>query len=292
MIIAKPVGGLANQMSVYAASKALAIHHNVPLKMDISDCKEGTLTEFRLKHLNIKTDIATQDEIQEVIGFGDYKWFNSIKKELKKKFGLNTWGEYREHSLTFDPGFFNLPDKQYLTGNFPSIAYYERIKNVLQAEFIVKSPGRVETRLWEDKIRSTRDSVCLHVRRGDYTEPKVQAYHGLLDLSYYEKAVFHMVNNLNAPEFFVFSNEMDWVKAHLQVEFPVHYVDCHSPYDGHLDFHLMQQCHHFIIANSGFSRWPAYLSGCSDKIVCMPRKWLVKQRMPDSDIAPDSWIRI
>ncbi|WP_211828572.1 alpha-1,2-fucosyltransferase [Kistimonas asteriae] len=292
MIIAKPVGGLANQMGVYAAAKALATHHNVTLKVDVSDCSEGTLTEFRLKHLNIKTDIATHHEIQEVIGLSDYPWFNSIKKKLKKKFGLNTWGEYKEHSLTFDPDFFNLPGKQYLKGNFPSIVYYEPIKSVLQAEFTVKSQGTLETRNWEDKIRNTRDSVCLHIRRGDYTDPKVQAYHGLLDLSYYEKAMSYMASNLDAPELFVFSDEIDWVKAHLNTELPVHYVDCHSPYDGHLDFHLMQQCHHFIIANSGFSRWPAYLSDYSDKIVCMPKVWCVDDKFSDSDIAPDSWVRL
>ncbi|GAA4652463.1 alpha-1,2-fucosyltransferase [Kistimonas scapharcae] len=292
MIIAKPVGGLANQMGVYAAAKALATHHNVPLKVDVSECSEGTLTEFRLKHLNIKTEIATQHEIDAVVGLTGYPLVNSIKKKLKKKFKLNTWGEYKEYSLTFDPEFFNLPAKQYLRGNFPSIVYYESIKKVLQEEFTVKSLGTDKTRHWEERIRNTRDSVCLHIRRGDYTDPKVQAYHGLLDLSYYEKSISHMSNVLLSPELFVFSDEIEWVKEHLKTDLPIHYVDCHSPYDGHLDFHLMQQCHHFIIANSGFSRWPAYLSNYPEKIVCMPQVWCVDDEFSDRDIAPADWIRI
>lgn len=292
MIIAKPVGGLANQMAVYAAAKALAMHHNVPLKIDAMECAEGTLSEYRLRHLNVEAEMATQHEINAVLGCTKYSWLNSLKKKLKKKFGFSTWGEYKEKSLSFDRQFFNLPDDVYLKGNFPSVLYYQTIKNILEKEFVVKSKGTEQTLIWEKRIRDTKDSVSLHIRRGDYKDPKVQAFHGMLDFDYYDRAISIMNEKLDAPELFVFSDEIDWVKDNLKTSLPVHYIDCHSPYDGHLDFHLMQQCHHFIIANSGFSRWPAYLCDYPDKIVCMPKKWFTEERMLDFDIAPEDWIRI
>ena len=292
MIIAKPVGGLANQMGVYAAAKALAVHHNVRLKLDLRAAKEGTLIEYRLNRLNVDVEIATPEEISAVLGATGISLVDKAKKKLHKKFGLATWGEYKEKTLDYDPDFFNLPADQYLAGNFPSICYYKTIDDFIRKEFTVKDIGNDQTKAWENKILAAENSVCLHIRRGDYKNSKTQAFHGLLEMDYFEKGISHMEKVLGFPEFFVFSDEIEWVKDHLTTTLPIHYVDCHTPYDGHLDFRLMQKCRHFVISNSGFSRWAAYLSDSENKVVCMPKQWFVNDIMNDADIAPMDWVRL
>ncbi|WP_461537927.1 alpha-1,2-fucosyltransferase [Spongorhabdus nitratireducens] len=292
MIIAKPVGGLANQMAVYAAAKALAMHHGVSLKLDVRHCIDGTIFEYRLNHLNLDVEFATEEEIKKTIKSTGVSCIDKLKKKIHKKTGFNIWGEYREKDLNFDDHFFDLPSNIYLVGNFPSILYYESVVSILREEFQVKSTGTEKTKEWEKKILGTPESVCIHVRRGDYKNKKTQAYHGLLGVEFFQSAINYMKDTLNDPEFFVFSDEIDWVKNNLITDFPMHYVDCHSGLEGHLDFRLMQKCRHFITSNSGFSRWPAFLSVHQGKVVCIPKNWFVESRINENEIAPVSWVRL
>ena len=136
------------------------------------------------------------------------------------------------------------------------------------------------------------NSVSLHIRRGDYANnPKTRSYHGLLDLGYYRKAIEHIEQSVTSPEFFIFSDDLEWVRDNLNSESVMHVVDANGPEDGYQDYHLMQNCKHHIIANSGFSRWPAYLNDYSEKIVCMPKEWFQRD-FPQIDAGPLEWVRI
>jgi hypothetical protein len=39
----------------------------------------------------------------------------------------------------------------------------------------------------------------------------------------------------------------------------------------------MERCHHFIIGNSTYSWWAAWLSRYKDKIIVAPRRWLARE---------------
>jgi hypothetical protein len=54
----------------------------------------------------------------------------------------------------------------------------------------------------------------------------------------------------------------------------------------------MQHCKHFIIANSSFSWWGAWLSVAPGKIVVAPAQWYVQDKCPSEDMVPSSWVRI
>ena len=289
MIIARPVGGLANQMSVYAAARALAEKHNVPLKIDLAGLTEDKLHE--LEKLSIKLDIATEDEIKKVSRISSNKFVEKIKKKLRRKLGLN-FGVYKESTLSFDDGFFDLQDNTYIWGNFASIKYYDPIISILRNEFKVKSLLSDETKKWETKIKNC-NAVSLHIRRGDYAnDTKTREYHGLLPISYYEEAIEEIMKRTEAPEFFIFSDDLEWVKESLKVNCCMHFVDANDSQNGYQDYHLMLQCSHHIIANSGFSRWPAYLNDKQDKIVCMPKVWFKGDSIEDGDLGVADWVRI
>ena len=66
------------------------------------------------------------------------------------------------------------------------------------------------------------------------------------------------------------------------IEAPFIYVDGNDNDNGAYDMTLMSQCRHFIISNSSFSWWPAWLAGNKDKIVICPDRWF-------TDDAPKSF---
>ena len=56
--------------------------------------------------------------------------------------------------------------------------------------------------------------------------------------------------------------------------------------------YLMSKCRNFIIANSSFSWWAAWLAPRSDKMVICPKKWFGDSSINTNDLIPETWIRI
>lgn len=67
-------------------------------------------------------------------------------------------------------------------------------------------------------------------------------------------------NNIKNPEFFIFSDDIEWAKKNLKINDPIHFIDHNSKENGHEDLRLMMNCKHNIIANSTFSWWEIRLS--------------------------------
>lgn len=292
-IIAKPAGGLANQMNVYAAARALAERlGGLLVKFDLSALEADSKRHFELDKLHVQFEIATPDEICAARGESRHPAVNRWVRRLRKWFGRKPAGFYRERQLAFDPDVFNLPAPAYLDGNFPSARYYESIIHLLRPAFRIRTPLSQASQAWQQRITQS-NAASLHIRRGDYAhDPRVVAYHGLLPLTYYQHAIDEMLSRQPQVELFVFSDDITWAQEHLKTRVPTHFIDCNGPNDGVQDFHLQCCCRHHILANSGFSRWPALLNPNPDRVVCMPQQWILAEGYAGSDVGPDDWIRI
>lgn len=133
-------------------------------------------------------------------------------------------------------------------------------------------------------------SVSVHVRRGDYQTPGHYERLGCICTeAYYRNAAELMKKKVGNPKFYVFSDEPEWVKAHLRLG-DTTFVDWNRGNDSWQDMLLMRHCRHNIVCNSSFSWWGAWLNDNQGKIVVAPDRWFGKNDHPD--IVPEGWLRV
>lgn len=293
MIIVKLIGGLANQMFPYAAARSLACRQNTKLKLDITgfleykNSKDFSFRRYSLGAFNILEDFADQEEILS-LSTRERRFYEKIinKKNVRPK----TY--YKEKFFHYDPSFLEIKGDVYLSGNWNSYKYFEGIDEIIRKDFSFKIRPSFENYKIIDMMRSC-ESVSLHVRRGDYVKNvKTNELHGICDVSYYNNCVEYLKNKIKNIKYFIFSDDMSWVKRNLRIDGNVFYVENNDVLSGVEDLRLMTFCKHNIIANSGFSWWGAYLNNNSNKIVMAPKKWFNYDDINTSDLIPEKWIRI
>ncbi len=284
------LGGLGNQLFQYSMGRAVALRLGTDLKLDIRALQKSSLRHYSLYHLNISADVATAQDLNRVIGAGPPRWRRSLLTLLqhgKPYFRRRTVHEKQE--FVYDPNLGRLPRNVYLVGYWQNQRYFCSIRKQLRQELSLKRPLTPSSRDFLRRIRST-DSVSLHVRRGDYaSSAETYQTHGLCSKAYYTRAVATISQLTAYPHFFVFSDEVDWVRRNLVLDSPTTYVSSRSGDHEHEDFWLMSQCKHHIIANSTFSWWAAWLHDDGQKAVIAPKKWIRADGFDTRGLVPSHW---
>jgi hypothetical protein len=292
MIISQLIGGLGNQMFQYAIARRLAIFHNVPLKLDTTEFRQYPLRTYGLGHFKIQGEPATENEIARFKRTGiaailfRLKIFPDFFKPYNKRRLL------REQSFDFDPHILLAPNDVYLEGYWQSEKYFKDIEKIIHQDFTLSGEPDNLNKQMAEKIKNC-EAVSLHIRRGDYvSNPVTTAYHGICSEEYYQEAISKLESYVKNPHFFVFSDDMEWVKENLETGYPTTLMDFNGSEKDYSDLHLMSLCQHHIIANSSFSWWGAWLSKYSEKIVIAPKKWFNVESINTHDLYPESWIKI
>lgn len=175
-------------------------------------------------------------------------------------------------------------------GYWLSEKYFSLIKNEITNSFTFnENLLSLKTEAVYNLIKDT-NSVSIHIRRGDYLSSANKDYVGnICDIRYYTKAIKKIEEEVSSPTFFIFSNDIKWVKKNLQIP-DSYYIDWNEKEDSWQDMFLMSKCKHNIIANSTFSWWGAWLNQNTQKIVISPDHFYNGIDAPD--LIPDSWIKI
>lgn len=299
MIIINLMGGLGNQMFQYAAARQLALLHNTTLKIDASNFWKLTLNrehDFQLNHFKISAQQASDQEIERYrparSRFGKICERIVRTLTLHKTAGKSEWLYEEPAGSAFKHDFLDLGPDRYLIGYFNSYKYFDSIRDILVEEYIPKSGVSAKAQEMIGQIENTQ-SVGVHIRRGDYvTDPGVQrCIEGIITEKYYRNAVDHIMRSVDAPHFYIFSDDMPWVMNHFTIPASVTYVDINPPQRGYEDLCIMSKCRHNIAAGgSTFSWWAAYLNRNPDKIVIRTEKISndMKYNHPD-DYFPPEW---
>src|SRR5262245_15997261 len=94
---------------------------------------------------------------------------------------------FREATFDYDPAFAALGADTYLDGYWQSYRYFDDVHGVIVRELTLPYEPNPANAHWLDRIRGS-DSVCVHVRRGDYLLAHHFAQHGICSVDYYERA--------------------------------------------------------------------------------------------------------
>jgi len=156
--------------------------------------------------------------------------------------------------------------------------YYENIRNAYYPtdEFINKI---------HNDFNYIDDDVCaINVRRGDYLHFPTR--HPVVTKDYIIESLKLVPK---CKKYFILSDDILWCKENLKIDNSI-FIENYWDWKG---LWLMSQCTYFIISNSTYSWWGAYLSKKPNKKVIAPSTWFGPD-IPEKidDIYCDGWIKV
>lgn len=299
MIIVRLMGGFGNQMFQYCFGLSLknngrkvffdTSYFNIERKwnrtLDLPQAFNLELNEIGIRdkynqiQSSTKLKIRLLSIIKKILGI-----YNFYIEDLSN---LNIYNE--DHR--FSSKYYLSKTKGYFNGYWQSLDYVKLVENDLLKTFSFKPTISNEYFNFKALIDKSEKNCSLHWRRGDYLEIKSAK---VLSQNYFIAALNYIVTNREIENVFVFSEDCEYVKSHLEPFFPklvFHYAyDIFHRQGYYHEVRLMSECKNNIISNSTFSWWGAYLNKHQDKIVITP-VW-DNQYYKYLEILPNDWIRI
>ena len=205
-----------------------------------------------------------------------------INYQLNKKIIVEQ-GRFLFHDFKLSP-----THHYYFDGYWQNLNYFTEIETELRKDFELTLIHERKVEALKRKIQQ-EESVCIQVRRDDFITFKED-----MGIEYFKKAVQIFISKLSNPKFYVFPDDPAWAYENLTFDQRIEIVP--TEYNGVVYgsmFYLMQNCKHFIIPNSTFGWWAAWLGKNPHKIVITPKIWIKKNPSIDtSGLIPTNWIRI
>lgn len=299
--------GLGNQMFEYAYTRKIQEKYpDEQIVINTEYMRRYDFRDYSLHHcrLNNRVSVLGDKEAAKELkrfytaipfAFGiDFLGWRLLKKQAigeKKYIKRSKRGMYYAHRASESYRIVKSNrKKKYVFGFFQNANAVEGIEEILRDELEIVTPASKEN---EEKLReiNSNNAVCVHIRRGDYLNEKWKALQ-VCDFEYYNKAIEEAKKEIKDPVFYVFStghDDIEWIKENYHFDANIRYVNLDNP--DYEELRLMKACKHFIISNSTFSWWAAFLSKSTEKIVWVPSVW--RRDQPEAnDIIPNEWRKI
>jgi len=298
--VVRLTGGLGNQMFQYAFGQNLRRQTGYSVAYDARSLFDGgriqgdTPRDYALNHLNTNVTFASTAQLesfgvaQEERNFGFGSLVNSLRR-LKYSTRL-----VQEDGFLFDGQVMSVTSEpKYYSGYWQSWKYLAGVETLVRSEFQPRTEMDGEALELKERIKDV-GGACLNVRRGDFVNnEKTRKFHGYMEVEYYNSALARLRDAGEFDHVFVFSDDLDWCEANLRLKGNVKFVS-HSlagPKFTHY-LSLMAACSGFVIPNSTFGWWGAWLSGAPGHLVVAPKNWFADNTIDTSDLIPESWVRL
>ena len=251
------LGQFGNQMFQYAATKGIASKLNTSFM--IPDHREIFDDGIGNRYTILLHDVFNLDGQRGI---------------------LQTQNYIQEENFCFEEKFFNISPSTNvcLWGFFQTEKYFKHIEKQIRKDFTFKDEIKDEC---DDLIKQFTNPIALHIRRGDFIWNNKN--HPPLSLDYYKSALDLFDSD---REVIIFSDDTEWCKE--QELFVDDRFAVAEGGDQFYDMCLMSMCDDFIIANSTFSWWGAWL-GNRGKVIA-PKKWFGETLGHDTkDLYCEGW---
>lgn len=284
-----PLGGIGNQLFIYAAGRALSERHDAPLFIDDSWFHAREDRQFGIPDFNHAGTVVSGDWKPSIVGR------MPLAPRILRITGWNlqVGRTYRETNFNFDSRVLDLLPGRRLEGYFQSPKYFTEIGEEIRHEvFDLQSPSE-----WflaqQDSLRARDPWLAIHIRRGDYLLPTTSAFHGVLQLPYYKRALQIMNAVMGSARILVFTDdpsEASLLMNTLECDFEIVSPPPESvPLESIL---LMAGSAGIICANSSFSWWGAWLGDQVGRPVICPRPWFNSRHVDYRDLLECDWMSI
>jgi hypothetical protein len=281
-------GGLGNQLFSYAAARAISLRNGARLKIDdvsgfVNDVEYKR--SYSLSNFNISSEKITVPPSR-------YKL--RALKFVSRFFKTGNKLYVEQGSIDYDPEIIKMKVESnlYITGYWQSEKYFKDVEGVIRSDLEFVIPTEILSLALVSKIKSV-NSVSVHIRVFDnIASDKTNN----ISKDYYVDAINKIEQLVSDPHYFIFSNDVQvaidmnlWEGRNV-----IFMTQQNYNAEDYIDMWIMSQCKHFIIANSTFSWWGAWLSKSNEKLIVAPKKEIRHGVMwwGFDGLIPESWIKI
>ncbi len=284
-------GGMGNQMFQYALGLQLAKVLDTELQIDLSSLLDRSKGEFVYRDYDLPIfNVQNQFVINPTLLRTIYRpKISRITKSVRQY--LNRGKIFiKEQHFHFQPSLLSNPtDNAIYEGWFQSYRYFENIESNIRKTFTFKQPILEKSTVLHQRIKAS-NAVCLNVRRTDFLKV---ATLNTTNKAYFLKAVDYIATKIERPVFFIFSDDVEWCRENLRLNYPVEVVGHEHKGERFGNYmQLMMACKHFIIPNSSFAWWAVWLNENPTKKVVAPKNWFADPSINTADLIPSDWVRL
>lgn len=294
IIVCMPDCGMANQLFIYAYARYLCDKYHKKLMIYFSRKQSHHTTynaclsryKLRIDRIINYRQMTIMSKGKNIYYLGCQLWNKIIHRppnthiyiEHKQGKKLSGKGIIINHDVDCAEEYLYYIDTKnaWVFGYFqiPFFAYELRTK--LLKEIAIDQVLQNDDQILMNNIAGC-ESVCIHIRCGDYINSKK---HYVCTQEYYKKAIKRTNELIENPVYFVFSDDIKYVREHMNLFYAerVVYVSNGKRRD-YEELFMMKFCKNFIISNSTFSWWAQFLCEYKDKIVIAPDRWYAADNM-------------
>lgn len=275
-VVAFMKGGLGNQMFIFAAALALARRHQALLKLDIAGFGRDTFykRQFSLDYFDVDGLFDFEAHPVADVAQRAYNKICANREFLSERLGpILAERDPYEFSSAWEASALAKYDTVFVSGYRQNEQYFTEIEEELKQRFRVPFSPSSQAQAVADEIES-HNSVCIHFRRLHEVSANTTAPNAAiqsLEATYYGGAIRCLDRKVKNARFYCFGDSLTDVEKILPEGIDYTFVpDTPDLPADKRDFWLMTKCHHFIIANSSFSWWAAWLGRRQDGVVACP----------------------
>lgn len=287
-IVVRMLGGLGNQLFQYAYARYLmSLYTETQIYLDLREYNKYKLRRFDLDSmvLNPSVYLFNNKKIDVYYDFSR-KFFHFLQYiyrrkhcrplELGPKFLINGGLLYSGIDAFAKPKLKN--KTIYLYGYFQDVNIVEPIKGILLSEFVYKGSISVRAKEYLKLIQQAKHSIGMSIRCGkDY----IESGWPVCSIKYYKGGLEILKKRYKDCKVFVFADDIVKVKKEFGFSKDVIFIEGCST---HESLELLKNCNDFVISNSSFAWWGAYLSQNPDKMIIMPEKWFTGLKTKDTSL--------